>query len=140
MPASSVAVWPASRTTLALRVLAAVTLGVSAYVHVTLAQGPAVSGGQLTLASLFLAQAVVAALVALWVLLRGDRPAWFAVALVGLASFVALVLSVYVQVPAIGPFPSLYEPIWYADKVVAAASAGLAAVTASVALPRARRR
>lgn len=111
----------------------------SAYVHVDLARGPLVSDGQVTLAGLFIAQAVVAALVAVWVLVRGDGPAWAAVGLVGVVSFAALILSVYVEVPAFGPFPTLYEPIWYADKVVAAvAAAGAAVVALAVLMTRGR--
>ncbi len=119
---------------LALRLLAAASLGVSSYLHVVLAQGPPVAGGQVTLAGLFLAQAAVAALVAVWVLVRPGRPAWLAVAVVGVASLLALVLSVYVKIPAVGPFPALYEPAWYADKVLAAVTAALAAASALVAL------
>ena len=125
---------PRSRPTLALRVLAAAALAASSYLHVALAQGPLVSGGQVTLAALFLAQAVVAGLVALWVLVRPGRLAWLAVLAVGGASFAALVLSVYVRIPAIGPFPVLYEPQWYGDKVAAAVAAAVAAVAAAVAL------
>ena len=127
----------------ALRLLAAVALAVSAYLHVVLASGPWTSGGRVTLAGLFIAQAAVASLVALWVLLTGSRAAWVATAVVGSVSLVALVLSVYVQVPAVGPFPSMYEPFWYREKVVAAVAAALAAVLAGAALlarPRSRPR
>ena len=108
----------------------------SSYLHVVLAQGPLVSGGQVTLAGMFLAQAVVAGLVALWLLVRPARLAWLAALVVGAASLAALVLSVYVQIPAIGPFPTLYEPMWYGDKVAAAVSAGVAAVAAAAGLAR----
>ena len=118
----------------------AAALGVSAYLHVDLAQGPLVSGGQITLAGLFTAQAVVATLTAVAVLVRPGRPAWIAVAAVALGSFAALVLSVYVQIPAVGPFPTLYEPFWYGEKVIAAAAAAIAAVTALVALVALSRR
>ena len=86
------------------------------------------------------AQAVVAGLVALWVLVLGGRLAWLATFAVGLVSLVALVASVYVEIPAIGPFPTLYEPLWYSDKVLAAVSAAVATVVAAVALPRLRSR
>ena len=119
---------------LVLRVLGAAALAVSAYLHVHLATGPKITDGEITLAGLFLAQAVVATLVAVWVLVLGDRLAWLAAAVVGVASLGALVLSVYVEIPSIGPFPTLYEPVWYADKVVAAVSAAVAAVVALLAL------
>lgn len=122
-----------------LAAAAALALAVSSYLHVDLAQGPLVGGGQLTLAALFLAQAVVAGVTALAVLLRPTRPVWAIALLVAGGSLLALVVSVYVQIPAVGPFPSIYEPFWYGDKVVAAVSAGVACVVALVALPLTRR-
>lgn len=59
-----------------LRVLGAAALAVSGWLHYDLASGPLVSDGQVTLAGLFIAQAVVAGLVALWVLVRSDRLSW----------------------------------------------------------------
>jgi hypothetical protein len=128
------------RATVVLRVLVAVSLGVSAYLHFDLAEGPLAGDGKITLAGMFIGQAVVAALVAIWVLVRGDRIALLAGLLVGGASFLALILSVYVEIPAIGPFPTLYEPLWYTEKVIAAVSAGLATVFAGLALLRLRPR
>lgn len=119
-----------------LRLLVAAALAVSAYLHASLAQGPLAGGGQITLAGLFVGQAVVAGLTALWVLVRGSRTPLLLAALVGLGSLAAPVLSVYVQVPAVGPFPVLYEPVWYGEKVLAACAAALAAVAALVALRR----
>ena len=46
----------------------------------------------------------------------------------------ALVLSTYVRLPSVGPFPVLYEPVWYADKVVAAVAAGVALLAALAGL------
>ena len=89
---------------------------------------------------LFVAQAVAAAVVVLWVLIRGDALAWLAFAAVAAGSLVALLLSVWVRIPSIGPLPVIYEPLWYADKYLAAISAGLAVVVALVALALLRRR
>ena len=127
-------------SSLALRGLAALALLASAYQHVALASGPWTSGGQLTTAALFRTQAVVAALVAVWLLVLASRTAWLAAAVVGLGSLAAVVVSTYVQVPAVGPFPSLYEPSWYGDKVLAAVTAGLAAVGGLAGLALARTR
>jgi hypothetical protein len=122
------------------RLLTAAALAVSAYVHVDLSTSPYYAGGQLTLGALFLGQAVVAGLVALWVLVRPSRAAYAVAAAVGAASFLALVLSTYVRLPSVGPFPVLYEPVWYADKVVAAVSAGVAVLAAVAGLAAAARR
>jgi hypothetical protein len=117
-------------------VLTAVALAVSAYVHLDLSSSPYAAGGQLTLGALFLAQAVVAAVVALWVLVRPSRAAYAVAAVVAAASFLALVLSTYVRLPQVGPLPVLYEPVWYADKAVAAVAAGVALLAAVAGLAR----
>lgn len=123
-------------TGLAVRLLTTAALAVSAYVHVGLSSSPYYAGGQLTLGALFLAQAVVAAVVALWVLARPSRAAFAVAAAVAAASFLALVLSTYVRLPTVDPFPVLYEPFWYADKVVAAVAAGVALLVALGGLAR----
>jgi hypothetical protein len=117
-------------TGLAVRLLTAAALVVSAYVHLDLSSSPYYAGGQLTLGALFLGQAVVAVVAALWVLVRPSRPAYAVAAAVAATSFVALVLSTYVRLPALGPFPVLYEPVWYADKAVAATAAAVALLAA----------
>lgn len=117
----------------------AVPLAVSGYVHYDLAQGPLAGDGGVTLAGLFVGQAVVAVLVSGWVLLRGDAWSVLVAGAVGLGSLAALVLSTYVSVPAVGPLPAMYEPLWYGRKVAAAVAAALAAAFAAFALLRTRR-
>ena len=119
---------------LALRGVATLALVVSAFIHIDLASGPLVADGRITLAGLFILQAIAAAVAALWVLARGSRLAWLVTGGVGLASLTALLVSVYVLVPSIGPLPAVYEPFWYAEKVVAASAAAGAVVAALVAL------
>jgi hypothetical protein len=96
---------------LALRVLAAAALGVSAYVHLHLAHLYAYPG-TISGTDLFRAQGVVAAVVAVVLLATGHRWAWVAAALVGLASFGAVMLYRYVDVGAIGPLPNMYDATW----------------------------
>jgi hypothetical protein len=131
----------ADRTGLPLRIVGALALGFSAFLHFKIAADnpPLFADGGVTLMGLFIAQAVAATLVSLWVLVQGIRLAWLAFALVALGSLAALLLSVYVKIPSIGPFPVIYEPLWYTDKVLAAVAAGVASVAALVALATARR-
>ena len=131
-----------ARTGAALRAVGALALGFSAYLHARIAaeRPPLVDDGGVTLSGLFVAQAVAAALVVLWVLVRGDRLAWLAFGAVALGSLVALLLSVVVSIPAVGPLPAVYEPVWYPDKVLAAVAAGVATVVAAVALATTRGR
>lgn len=131
------------RTALLLRLLVTCAFSVSAYVHLDLARGPWTADGEVTLAGLFVADAVTAVATAVWVLVRPTRTAWAVALLVGLASLIALLLSTHVRLPGPGPLPVLYEPIWYPEKAVAAVAAGTAALGAAVglalALPRAGR-
>lgn len=121
---------------LLVRLLVACAFGVSAYVHLDLARGPWSAGGEITLAGLFVADAVAAVAAGAWVLVRPSRAAWAVALLVGLASLLALLLSTYVRLPGPGPLPVLYEPVWYAEKAVAAVAAGLAALGAALGLAR----
>lgn len=143
MPTSSgLATHRPTRTGVLLRVLGALALGCSGYLHLRIAldRPPLLDDGQVTLSGLFVAQAVAVLVVVVWVLARGDALAWLAFAAVAAASLAALLLSVYVRIPAIGPLPEIYEPVWYTDKYLAAASAAAAVVVAVVALALLRRR
>lgn len=126
---------PAShtRTLWVLRVGVAAALAVSAVIHVQLAPGyQRAAPGGLGQGTLFLVQAGAAALAAVFVLLRGSRTDFAAAAVVGFSSLAAVILYRYVQVPALGPLPSMYEPVWYTAKTITAvaeAAAGALAVT-----------
>lgn len=122
-----------TRSLLVLRILVAVALAVGAVIHIQLAPGyqQAVPNG-IGQGTMFLIQAGASVLAAVFVLLKGSRTAFAAAAVVGLGSLVAVILYRYVQVPAIGPLPSMYEPVWYTAKVITAvaeATAGALALT-----------
>lgn len=111
-----------------LRVVVAAGLGVDAAVHAQLAPlydgiRASVSEGQL-----FELEAAMASLAALAILawparLRPPRR-WIVAAACSIAAtaLAALLVSRYVDVGPIGPFPNLYEPAWFADKTLAAGS------------------
>jgi hypothetical protein len=117
---------------LVLRIGVAAALGVSAVIHIQLAPGyqQAAPGG-IGQGTLFLLQAGAAVLAAVLVLLKGSRATFAAAALVGFSSLAAVLLYRYVPVPPIGPFPSMYEPVWYTAKVITAV-AEAAATTLSL--------
>lgn len=98
-------------TRTALRVLAVVCLGISAYVHLHLAHRYAYPG-TISGETLFRIQGVVAASIAVLLLVTGNKWVWVAAALVGLASFGAVMLYRYVNVGAIGPLPNMYDATW----------------------------
>lgn len=119
---------------LLVRLVASTALAVVAGVHLHLAAGYALVGDQVTQGDLFRAQAGVAGVVALALVVRPTRLMWLLAAAVGLVSLLAVVVTVYVAVPAIGPLPRIFEPVWYAEKALAAASAGTAALAALLGL------
>lgn len=126
---------------LALRVLGAAALAISSYVHLHGAHFYKTLGDSITQADLFYAQGAIAALVALWVLLTGNRWAWASVALVGAASFAAVMTYRYVNVGSIGPIPNMYEPTWATNqKLLSAYAEAAAVVIAAAALLRSRLR
>lgn len=108
-----------------VRVLVVAGLAVDAYVHLDLADvaqlaAPGGIGG----GTLFRLQAGVAALAAVLVLLSG-RPWAYAFAFIaGLSALVPVLLYTYVDVPTIGPIPSMYDPTWYPEKVLSAVAEG----------------
>ncbi|MBG6226722.1 hypothetical protein IWX63_003324 [Arthrobacter sp. CAN_A2] len=119
---------------LVLRILIAVALVVSAVIHFQLAAGfqqaaPSGIGG----GNLFRIQGAVAVLTALYVLARGTQRAFLLAAAVALASLVAVIAYRYFQIPAIGPIPSMYEPVWYTTKTITAIAEGLALILALAA-------
>lgn len=135
---------PADRThTLwILRAGVAAGLVVSAVIHVQLAPGyqQAAPGG-IGQGTLFLVQAAAAGLAGAFILLRGARTAFVTAAVVALSSLAAVVLYRYVQVPAVGPLPSMYEPVWYAAKTITAvaeAAAGALALAGYAMLSQGR--
>lgn len=125
-----------------LRGVTVATLGVDAGVHLALAstQPPAGPGGGLSQVTLFYAEAVVAIVVALLVLVTGTRLAYALAAVVAASALGAVLLYRWVDVGPLGPLPDMYEPAWYPMKVVAtvAEAVALVAAAAGVVLARAR--
>lgn len=124
--------------TLLLAVLVAVGLVIDAVVHLRLASqyGQAQPGG-IGEGNIFRIESVVALLAAVYVLVRRSRTSFLVAALVALSAFAAVVLYRYVEVPAIGPIPSMYEPIWFFEKSLSAVAEGAVGVLALVGAARA---
>ena len=120
-----------------LRLVVALGLVVDAVVHLRLASGYQLAQpGGIGEGNLFRIEAVVALLAAAYVLVRGTRLAFTVAALVGLGGLAVVVLYRYVQVPAVGPFPSMYEPVWFFSKSLSAVAEGVAGVLAGITAAR----
>jgi hypothetical protein len=116
-------------------------LFIDAGVHIHLAPGyQAGNPAGIGQGNLFLLEAAAAVLAGLFVLLRGSQLAYAAAFAVALSAFVAVVLYRYVDVPAFGPFPAMYEPVWFFEKTLSAAAEGAGVVLAAVGFVRAGRR
>ena len=119
----------------ALGVLIALMLALDAAVHLHLAHGyQQASPSGVGAGTLFRLEAAVAIAAALLVLVRADRPAYLVAFLVSASALAAVLLYRYVNVPAIGPLPSMYEPVWFLEKSLSALAEGLAAILAAAVL------
>ena len=105
-------------TLLAIRFLAVGALIVAAYIHLALALEQGLTDAPVTLGQLFVVQAAALAVVAALLLFRAGNRIWLVAVLVSLGSAVPLLASVYLPLPAIGPFPPINEPFWYFEKVL----------------------
>ncbi|UUL75621.1 hypothetical protein NG819_15730 [Pseudarthrobacter sp. Fe7] len=126
-----------SAACLVLRVLAAAALAVDAAIHFRLAPGYQSAAPEgFGEGNLFLAEAVTAAVAGLYVLIRGSRPAWLPTLLTAGGGFAVLVLVLYryIDIPAFGPFPAMYEPVWFSDKTLTATAQAIATFLAASAL------
>lgn len=119
----------------AARVVVAAGLAIDAYVHLSLAPTYAEAGGLINESVLFRAEAAAALLAAAAVAVTGRRVCYLTGFAVAVSALAVMLVSRYVDLGAIGPFPDLYDPVWFPQKVLAAfaeGAAGLAALIAAV--------
>ncbi len=102
----------------ALRALAVLGLVLDVYVHSKLAPVFDQLGTQITQGQLFRVEAALAAAAALYLALRDSRRAWAWAGAVAIAGLVAILVTGWVALPALGPLPAMYDPTWSADKVL----------------------
>ncbi len=120
-------------TTAELVVRAVVVLGlaVDAFVHLRMAPAMDVAApGGIGGGNLFRIQGVAAGVVALLLLLTGRWWAYAVALLVALSALGPVLLYHFVNVPALGPVPSMYDPLWSPQKVVTIVGEALAAAFA----------
>jgi hypothetical protein len=121
-----------------LMIIVVVGLAIDAYVHYHLASAFRHNKTSvLSEADLFRAEATVAVIAGLALLLRTNRyTAGFAF-LVAAAGTVAVLVYRYNDIGAFGPIPAMYDPFWApAEKNLSAIAEAVAAVAAAVLLVR----
>ncbi len=108
-----------------------------AIVHIHLAAGyQEASPGGVGLGTFFRLEAVVALAAGVFVLVHGTRRAYSLALVVALSALLAVLASRYVDLPAFGPVPAVYEPVWFPEKTISAIAEALAAAAALMALTR----
>lgn len=118
-----------------LRLVTATGLVVDAAIHLQLAHlYQLVAPGGIGQGNLFRLEAVVAIISAILLVLLGNRLSFAIAFVVAASALIAVVLYRYVDVGAIGPIPSMYEPLWFTKKTVTAIAEALAAITAATGL------
>lgn len=116
-----------------LRWLVAAALVVDAVIHLQQASAMQLAApGGIGGGTLFRVQAVVALLAAGYLLWRGSRLAYAVAAVVLLSVCAAVVTYTYVDLPAIGPIPPMYDPFWTRPKVISALVEGVGALLAVI--------
>ncbi len=136
MSSSATRVWPRiSAHSAVVRGLTALGLVGDAIVHLHLAAGYQESAGQgIGAGTLFRIESLVALVTAVYVLIRGSRRAYAVALVVAVSALIAVVLYRYVDVPALGPIPAMYEPVWFPEKSLSVVAEAIAAVAAAVGL------
>ncbi|SEN80420.1 hypothetical protein [Actinacidiphila rubida] len=115
---------------LVVLVLAVAGLGIDAYLHADLASRYDPIMADVSQGTLFRLEAAFAALAALLLIIwRGRLTAAFAF-LVAAGGLALLLIYRFHDVGAWGPFPNMYEPVWYDKKVIAVVAQAVAALAA----------
>ena len=107
------------RSLLAVRLLAAAALLVTALIHARLAFQLGLGGAPLGRGQLFFIQAVFSAAIATAIFTNNNR-AWLLAVVFSAAGLIAILASVYFPITAVGPFPAIDEPTWLLTKAICA--------------------
>lgn len=113
-----------------IRAATAGGLAIDAYVHFDLAALYAEAGGAINEGLLFRVEGAVALVATVAVIAVGRRVCYLAALAVGGSALAAMLVSRYVDLGQLGPFPDLYDPVWFPEKLLAAFAEGAACITA----------
>lgn len=114
-----------------LALVTAAGLAIDAYVHFDLAsEYDVIKSSALSQGDLFRAEATVAIIAAAAVLLRPRRYTAAFAFVVAAAGTAAVLVYAYINIGAFGPFPNMYDPIWFPKKTLSVWAEGIAAAAA----------
>ncbi len=123
---------PRQAAIVAVCLIAVAGLGIDAYVHLDLASTYAEAQAPINEGVLFRAEAVLALLTALALSTSRRRLPFVLGFAVSASALTLMLISRYVDLGPIGPFPDLYDPVWFPEKLWAAGGEAASAI-ASVA-------
>lgn len=122
---------PGTAAVAAARLITVAGLGIDAYVHLDLAPAYSEAAAPISEGVLFRAEAVLALLTAIALILSARRRSFLAGFAVAASALTLMLVSRYADLGPLGPFPDLFDPVWFAEKLWAAfgeAAAGLASL------------
>jgi hypothetical protein len=119
---------PGPAVVAALRLITVVGLGIDAYVHLDLASTYSEAAAPISEGVLFRTEAVLALLTALALILSARRLSFLAGLAVSASALTLMLVSRYADLGSLGPFPDLYDPVWFAEKLWAACGEAAASV------------
>jgi len=123
---------PRQAAVAAARLIAVAGLSIDAYVHLDLASTYAETQAPVNEGTLFRAEAVLALLTGLALIMSARRLPFVLGLAVSASALTLMLVSRYVELGPLGPFPELYDPVWFPEKLWAAGGEA-AAVIGSVA-------
>ena len=123
---------PRQAAVAAARLIAVAGLSIDAYVHLDLASAYAEAQAPVNEGTLFRAEAVLALLTGLALIMSARRLPFVLGLAVSASALTVMLVSRYVDLGPLGPFPDLYDPVWFPEKLWAAGGEA-AAVIACVA-------
>jgi hypothetical protein len=113
----------------AVRLIAVVGLGIDAYVHLGLASTYSEARAPVNEGILFRAEAVLAILTALALVLCARRLSFVLCFAVSVSALTLMLISRYVDLGPFGPFANLYDPVWFPEKLWAASGEAAAGIS-----------
>jgi hypothetical protein len=125
---------PRPAAIVAAGLLAVAGLSIDAYVHLNLAATYAEAQAVINEGVLFRAEAVLALLAALALLTSRIRPAFVLGFAVSASALTVMLVSRYADLGPIGPFPDLYDPVWFPEKLWAAGGEAVAVAACAAAI------
>jgi hypothetical protein len=122
---------PRQAAVAASRLIAIVGLSVDAYVHLDLAAIYSEAQAAINEGVLFRVEAALALLTALALIMSARRLPLALGFAVSASALTLMLVSRYVDIGPLGPFPSLYDPVWYSEKLWAAGGEAAATIASA---------